>query len=85
MLFACSPSTPPTSGATGKTGSADANGSRRTSWGEPNLEGTYTNKDEFGLAEIGNLSLHSLQVKGDGAAATVPVRYSIALVSGSDG
>jgi len=48
MLAGCSPSTPSASGATGKAASADANGSRHTSWGEPNIEGTYTNKDEFG-------------------------------------
>jgi hypothetical protein len=44
-LTACSPSTTPSAVA---TGSADANGIRHTSWGEPNIEGTYTNKDEFG-------------------------------------
>jgi hypothetical protein len=47
-LAACSPSTQSTPGASGPTASADANGIRRTSWGEPLIEGTYTNKDEFG-------------------------------------
>jgi len=45
VLGACSPSTPSTSGS---TASNDASGVRRTSWGEPRIEGTYTNKDEFG-------------------------------------
>ena len=48
VLAACSPSVPPGQAASGPTGAADANGIRRTSWGEPNIEGTYTNKDEFG-------------------------------------
>ena len=48
VLAACSPSAPPGQAASGPTGAADANGIRRTSWGEPNIEGTYTNKDEFG-------------------------------------
>ena len=48
VLAACSPSMPPTPQASGSTPSADANGVRRTSWGEPLIEGTYTNKDEFG-------------------------------------
>jgi len=47
-LTACSPSAPPGATATGQAGTADANGVHRTSWGEPNLEGLYTNKDEFG-------------------------------------
>ena len=45
-LAACSPSATPATG--GKTASVDANGIRHTSWGEPLIEGTYTNKDEFG-------------------------------------
>jgi hypothetical protein len=47
-LAACSPSTPTTPKASGPSTSADANGIRRTSWGEPLIEGTYTNKDEYG-------------------------------------
>ena len=45
---ACSPSTPTAPAATTAAASADAHGVRRTSWGEPLIEGTYTNKDEFG-------------------------------------
>ncbi len=45
-LAACSQSTAPPSGAS--TASTNASSSSRTSWGEPDIEGTYTNKDEFG-------------------------------------
>ena len=45
-LAACSPNAPPAAGAS--SASTGADGIRRTSWGEPNLEGLYTNKDEFG-------------------------------------
>jgi hypothetical protein len=48
LIAACSPSTPSSSAARGAAASADANGIRRTSWGDPLIEGTYTNKDEFG-------------------------------------
>src|SRR4029079_6492898 len=43
-----SPPAPPGATGTGQAGTADANGVHRTSWGEPNLEGLYTNKDECG-------------------------------------
>jgi hypothetical protein len=45
-LAACSQSAPTAPGAS--TTSASAASIRHTSWGEPNIEGTYTNKDEFG-------------------------------------
>jgi hypothetical protein len=46
VVSACSQSAPSASGAA--TGSTSATGMHRTSWGEPSLEGLYTNKDEFG-------------------------------------
>jgi hypothetical protein len=47
-LGACSPSSSPSPDTAGQAGRADANGIHRTSWGEPSIEGTYTNKDEYG-------------------------------------
>jgi hypothetical protein len=46
---ACAPDAQsPASGATAATPSARAGRLPRTSWGDPSIEGTYTNKDEYG-------------------------------------
>src|SRR5688572_19772531 len=42
VVVACSPQAPP------PTAAAAATLLPRTSWGDPSLEGTYTNKDEYG-------------------------------------
>jgi hypothetical protein len=46
-LSACSPSGAPPPGADASGGAASSR-IPRTSWGDPLIEGTYTNKDEFG-------------------------------------
>ncbi|HET8698875.1 MAG TPA: hypothetical protein VFO94_15415, partial [Gammaproteobacteria bacterium] len=46
---ACSPgSESPTSGAAAASAQGGAAPLPRTSWGDPSIEGTYTNKDEYG-------------------------------------
>jgi hypothetical protein len=47
-MSACAPSTPPAGAAADTTAAPNASGLRRTSWGDPLIEGTYTNKDEYG-------------------------------------
>jgi len=49
LVVACIPSTPsPTGTAAPGPAANGASGIKRTSWGDPSIEGTYTNKDEFG-------------------------------------
>src|SRR5262245_16538176 len=45
---ACTPSGPSPSDTAQSGAAGTASGAVRTSWGEPRIEGTYTNKDEFG-------------------------------------